>query len=143
MARQDGDESDAVRVFRCTGHGACVADESGDGRTGGNCLVPYDFQTAGMFIDDIPKTLYGQFPRTGNLTLVMDSCHSGSVQKGLDVIYRSVPVSAEEQERIGAAAARFAQDQREYVVNQSSNYVFRNCPRRSCGRKCAVVDLGL
>lgn len=116
---QDGAESGAVRVFHFSGHGAYVADQSGDEPDGRDeCLVPYDYRSAGMLTDDTLKTLYDRFPRTGNLTLVMDSCHSGSVQKALDVVYRFLPVSAEEQERIDVAAARFAREQQEFVVNQ-------------------------
>jgi hypothetical protein len=118
---QDGAESDAVRVFHYFGHGAYVADENGDEPDGRDeCLVPYDYRTAGMLIDDALKTLCDRFPRTGNLTLVMDSCHSGSVQKAadLDIRYRFLPVSAEEQERIDAAAAKFASDQLDYVYGK-------------------------
>lgn len=118
---QDGAEPDAVRVFHYSGHGSYLADQNGDEPDGRDeCLVPYDYKTAGMLTDDTLKTFYDRFPRTGNLTLVMDSCHSGTVQKVLeqDVIFRFLPVSAEEQERIDAAAAKFAQEQQDFVVNQ-------------------------
>jgi len=118
---QDGAEPDAVRVFHFSGHGGYSADQNGDEPDGRDeCLVPYDYHTTGTLTDDTLKTLYDRFPRTGNLTLVMDCCYSGSIQKVLaeDVVYRFLPVSAEEQERIDAAAARFAQDQQEFVVNQ-------------------------
>jgi len=118
---QDGAESDAVRVFHYSGHGSYLADQNGDEPDGRDeCLVPYDYQTAGMLTDDTLKTFYDRFPRAGNLTLVMDSCHSGTVQKVLEqnVVFRFLPVSAEEQERIDAAATKFAQEQQEFVVQE-------------------------
>lgn len=118
---QDGAESDAVRVFHYSGHGSYVADQNGDEPDGRDeCLVPYDYQTAGLIVDDTLKTFYDRFPQTGNFTLVMDSCYSGSVQKDIanDVAYRFLPVSLEEQERVDAAAARFAENQQEFIVNQ-------------------------
>jgi hypothetical protein len=118
---QGGADSNAVRVFHYSGHGAYVADQSGDEPDGRDeCLVPYDYRTAGMLIDDTLKVLYDRFPRTGNLTLVMDSCHSGSNQRVAerDIIYRFLPISLAEQARIDAAAARFAEDQQEFVVKR-------------------------
>ena len=118
---QGGAERDAVRVFHYSGHGSYVADENGDEPDGRDeCLVAYDYKTAGMLTDDTLKKFYDRFPATGNLTLVMDCCHSGSIQKAADVdlVYRFLPVSAEEQTRIDAAATKFAEEQREFVVKQ-------------------------
>jgi hypothetical protein len=114
-------ESDAVRVFHFSGHGTHVADQNGDEPDGRDeCLVPYDYRTAGVLTDDTLKTLYDRFPRTGNLTLVMDCCYSGAIQRAAesDTIYRFFPVPAAEQARIDAATARFVTDQREFVVNK-------------------------
>ena len=114
-------ESDGLRVFHYSGHGSYLADKNGDEPDGRDeCLVPYDYQKAGMLTDDKLKILYDRFPRTGNLTLVMDCCHSGSIQKAVepDVLYRFLPVSTEEQQHIDAAAARFAEEQQDFVVNQ-------------------------
>jgi hypothetical protein len=116
-----GADADAVRVFHYSGHGTYVADENGDEPDGRDeCLVPYDYESAGVLTDDGLKALYDRFPQAGNFTLVMDSCHSGSVQKapGADVVFRFLPVSMAEQARIDAAAMRFADDQRQFVAGQ-------------------------
>jgi hypothetical protein len=118
-----GSEPDAVRVFHYSGHGSYVADENGDEPDGRDeCLVPVDYRTAGLITDDTLKTFYDRFPRSANLTLVMDSCHSGTVQKDMqaDIVAKFLPVSLEEQERIDQAAARFVEDQREFIVTELS-----------------------
>lgn len=118
---EDGADADAVRVFHFSGHGSYVPDKNGDEPDGRDeCIVPYDYRTVGMLTDDALKILYDTFPRRGNLTLVMDSCHSGSVQKAIeqDVICRFLPVSARDQERIDAAAVRFAREQRDFVTTE-------------------------
>jgi hypothetical protein len=117
---QGGIEADAVRVFHFSGHGTYIVDTSGDEPDGRDeCLVPYDYKTVGVLSDDALKVLYDRFPRSGNLTLVMDSCHSGSVQRDLneDRVYRFIPISWDEQERIDAAAKKFAEDQRRAVAS--------------------------
>ena len=92
---QGGDDPDAVRIFHFSGHGSFVADENGDESDGKDeCLVPYDYKSAGFITDDVLKTYYDQFPLAGNLTLVMDCCHSGTIQKDVsqDVVFRFLPV---------------------------------------------------
>ena len=118
---QGGNDTDAVRVFHFSGHGTQVADQNGDEPDGSDeCLVPYDYQQVGMITDDVLKTYYDRFPASGNLSLVMDSCHSGSVNRVIetDIAYRFIPVSWEEQQRIDTAAAKFAENQQEFVVSQ-------------------------
>lgn len=118
---EGGAQGDAVRVFHYAGHGSHVADQNGDEPDGQDeCLVPYDYESAGFITDDVLKTFYDRFPTDGNLTLIMDCCHSGTVNRAPeeDIVFRFLPVSAAEQERIDAAAARFAQDQQEYVFNE-------------------------
>jgi metacaspase-1 len=116
-----GDDPAAVRVFHYSGHGSYMADQNGDEPDGRDeCLVPYDYKTVGFLTDDTLKTFYDRFPATGNLTLIMDSCHSGSVNKGLDddVTFRFLPVSYDEQKRIDEARTRFEKDQRAYVKKE-------------------------
>ena len=115
---EGGADADAVRIFHYSGHGSYVADKNGDEPDGRDeCLVPFDYKSAGFITDDVLKTLYDRFPTQGNLTLVMDSCHSGTVNKAVaeDIVFRFLPVSDAEQEKIDAAAAKFVQDQQEYV----------------------------
>ena len=79
---EGGADADAVRIFHYSGHGTYVADKNGDEPDGRDeCLVPFDYKSAGFITDDVLKTLYDRFPVSGNLTLVMDSCHSGTVNK--------------------------------------------------------------
>ncbi len=118
---QGGSDADAVRVFHFSGHGTFIADTSGDEPDGRDeCLVPYDYRTAGVLSDDALKVLYDRFPRSGNLTLVMDSCHSGSVQRDVaeDIAYRFIPVSYAEQVSIDTAARKFREDQVDFVVQE-------------------------
>jgi hypothetical protein len=118
---QGGIEADAVRVFHFSGHGTYIADTSGDEPDGRDeCLVPYDYKTVGVLSDDALKVLYDRFPRSGNLTLVMDSCHSGTVQKDVaeDIAYRFIPVSRKEQTRIDAAVRKFREEQEDFVVQE-------------------------
>jgi metacaspase-1 len=117
-----GGDADAVRVFHFSGHGTQQADQNGDEADGRDeCLVPYDYQSAGFMTDDALKLLYDRFPRTGNLTLVMDSCHSGSVNRGPeDIAYRFLPVSRAEVERMNAAATKFRSDQKAYIIQELS-----------------------
>jgi len=118
---EGGDDPEAVRVFHYSGHGSYVADQNGDEPDGRDeCLVPVDYQSAGMIIDDTLKAVYHKFPKQGNLTLIMDSCHSGTVNRLIesDIVYRFIPVSLEEQEKIDAAKTRFESDRTEYVYRE-------------------------
>lgn len=118
---EGGEALQAVRVFHYSGHGSYVLDTNGDEPDGRDeCLVPYDYQTNGMLTDDALKVVYDRFPRQGNLTLIMDSCHSGSCQKDVaeDILYRFLPVGFAEQEQMDQAAAEFARAQRDFVVNE-------------------------
>jgi hypothetical protein len=122
---QGGDDPDAVRVFHYAGHGAFVVDENGDEPDGRDeTLVPYDYKSAGMLTDDALKVLYDRFPASGNLTLVMDACHSGTNNRDIqeDIVYRFLPLPLDEREAIFAAAAaaadKFAREQQDYAVSE-------------------------
>lgn len=118
---QGGNDADAVRVFHFSGHGVQVVDKNGDEPDGRDeALAPYDYKTAGMLIDDDLGALYDRFPKIGNLTLIMDSCHSGTVQRDLtnDVVYRFIPVSRAEERKMEAAKSRFEDEAQDYAVKQ-------------------------
>lgn len=135
---QGGNEADAVRVFHFSGHGTYIADTSGDEPDGRDeCLVPYNYKAVGVLSDDALKILYDRFPRSGNLTLVMDSCHSGTVQKDPleDVAYRFIPISREEQTRIDAAARKFKEDQEDFVVQELRQLHVEELTEEEWGRK--------
>lgn len=127
-----GPESDAgdVRVFHFSGHGTYKADENGDEPDGRDeCLVPYDYQTAGYITDDRLGQLYDNFPRASNLTLIMDCCHSGSIQRVPDprgedeIVFRFLPVSEEEWAAIDAAREQYEQDREAFVRDEVRRFV--------------------
>ncbi len=119
LAEGDG-STDAVRVFHFSGHGTHKADENGDEPDGRDeCLVPVDYRTAGHLTDDVLKTYYDRFPPEGNLSLVMDCCHSGSINRGPDTMrFRFLPVPYEERERMDAAARQYAADRKAFIVDE-------------------------
>lgn len=126
---EGGDDPNAVRVFHYSGHGSYVADRDGDEPDGRDeCLVPYDYRAGGMLTDDLLKTYYDRFPPAGNLTLVMDCCHSGTINRRVgDTAERFLPVSAAEQARVDEAAARYAEAEARFILDglaQWANQLF-------------------
>lgn len=110
LAEPDGTQTPPVRLFHFSGHGTFVADESGDEPDGQDeALVPYDYQTAGMVLDDTLRELYHTFSPNTHLVLTMDCCHSGTVHAAPATLNRFMVVSREEQQRIDAARERFEQ----------------------------------
>lgn len=135
---EGGNDAEAVRVFHYSGHGTYIADASGDEPDGRDeCLVPYDYKVAGVLSDDALKVLYDRFPRSGNLTLIMDSCHSGTVQKDVaeDITYRFLPVSYDEQLRIDAAERKFRKEQARFVIDQLRQLHQEECTEEEWERK--------
>lgn len=63
-----------------SGHGTQVQDENHDERDAlDSALVPLDFRTQGLIIDDDIATILSQFhPRT-DVILLIDACHSGTI----------------------------------------------------------------
>lgn len=120
----EGGGEEAVRVFHYAGHGHYVPDEEGGDEPDGadEALVPYDCAKSGFLIDDHLKKLYEAFPRNGNLTLIMDCCHSGTNQRGeeegRETIYRFMPLTFEERKAISAARRKFNEDQRAFVMRE-------------------------
>ncbi len=119
----EGGVEPAVRVFHYAGHGHFVPDKSGDEPDGADeALVPYDCAKKGYLIDDHLKTLYERFPKNGNLTIIMDCCHSGSNQRGEDdereIINRFLPMTYEERKAIAAARRQFHADQRAFITQE-------------------------
>lgn len=69
-------------VFTYSGHGTWVPDKDGDeadGRDEAMCL--YDFQSGGLLIDDEINRIFGARRRGVRVTILSDSCHSGTVLK--------------------------------------------------------------
>ncbi len=106
-----------VRLFHFSGHGTFVPDKNGDEPDGSDeALVPYDYKTAGMIIDDTLRATYSKFTKNTHLLLLMDCCHSGSIQRGLrGTRFRFLPVTAQVQEQIDAAKERYEAQRKAFV----------------------------
>lgn len=71
-----------VIVFHFSGHGTQVDDldgEEDDGRD--EALCPVDFRTGALFLDDDIGQILKDAPHDVNMTLFVDSCHSGTVTR--------------------------------------------------------------
>jgi len=82
----DGAEAGDSLFFHYSGHGASVRDDDGDEPDGKDeCLVPGDYQEAGLLRDDdVFKLLVAPLRDGVTLTCVLDCCHSGTI---LDLPY--------------------------------------------------------
>lgn len=72
-------------IITYSGHGTWVPDSSGDepdGRDEGLC--PYDISSKGPLLDDDIHSLFGRRAAGVRIVLISDSCHSGSVTRGLE-----------------------------------------------------------
>ncbi len=117
LAGGGGDQ--AVRIFHFAGHGFSKPDRNGDEPDGADeALAPYDFVQNGFLVDDALKKQYARFPKNGNLTLIMDCCHSGTIQRDpvQDIRYRFIHNSYEERKAIIRARKKFTKDQQGYVM---------------------------
>lgn len=138
LAEPEADGSPAVRVFHYSGHGTFVADTNGDEPDGRDeCIVPVDYATAGPMTDDSLRKLYASFGKDSHLLLIMDCCHSGSIQRNLgqDVRYRFLPNSFEEEQRIDDAARRFQERRQQHVAVQISDLRDRVVPQDEWQRR--------
>jgi metacaspase-1 len=77
----DGASNGDSLFLHYSGHGASQKDTHGDEKDGKDeTLVPVDYESAGMIIDeDIFTTLVQNLPKGVRLTCIMDCCHSGSI----------------------------------------------------------------
>ena len=76
-----------------SGHGSQVEDENGDESDGlDETLVPQDGRTPGVpdITDDELDRIFARL-RSKNVVVVLDSCHSGTATRALDIRARSVP----------------------------------------------------
>ena len=66
-------------VFQYSGHGTQAEDQSGDESDWyDEALVPIDYQSGALLIDDDLANIYCELPAGAVLTLFMDCCHSGT-----------------------------------------------------------------
>jgi len=71
-----------------SGHGSYVHDTDGDEKDSRDeALVPSDYQTAGLILDDEIKACLSCFKKNCRIVMVMDCCHSGTIA---DLCYQSV-----------------------------------------------------
>lgn len=65
--------------FHYSGHGSYISDVDGDEDDGRDeCLVPIDYETNGMIIDDEIRGILCCLQEDQKLTCVIDACHSGT-----------------------------------------------------------------
>lgn len=76
-----GAKSGDVLVFTNSSHGTYVADDDQDEPGYDEALCPYDMDDNGMLLDDTLREIFTGIPRGVRLTVISDSCHSGSVTR--------------------------------------------------------------
>jgi metacaspase-1 len=77
-----GAKSGDVLVFTNSSHGTYRADQNGDEYRYDEALCPYDYQD-NLILDDELRELFADFPRGVRLTVISDSCHSGTVTRAM------------------------------------------------------------
>ncbi len=75
-----GAQAGDVLVFTNSSHGTYLADTSGDEPTYDEALCPYD-TADNLLADDELRELFAGLPRDVHLTIISDSCHSGTVTR--------------------------------------------------------------
>jgi hypothetical protein len=80
IALQSHSEALKLVVVHYSGHGSYIADRDGDERDGRDeCLVPSDYETAGVLPDDLLSRLFAGFNPLTRVVFVCDACHSGTM----------------------------------------------------------------
>jgi hypothetical protein len=75
-----GAKSGDVLVFTNASHGTYRADEDGDEPNYDEAICPHDTDS-NLIIDDHLRELFANIPEGVRLTVISDSCHSGSVTR--------------------------------------------------------------
>jgi len=76
-------------VYFHSGHGSQVADVNGDEEDKlDECIIPYDFNWENVITDDDLFTVFKQLPKNGYLSMICDTCYSGGLHKGLNLVGR-------------------------------------------------------
>jgi hypothetical protein len=115
----EGAQSGDVLVFHYSGHGSQVDDDSDDEwECRDEILIPYDHDWDNPLRDDDLKDRFDRVPPGANLTIISDSCHSGTVNKiaTKTEVPRVVYVPPEIQDRIAAKVARRNQEYKAFVA---------------------------
>jgi hypothetical protein len=69
-----------VLVFTNSSHGTYLADTSGDEETYDEAMCPYDCAD-NLIVDDELREIFAKLPKKTSLTVVSDSCFSGTVTR--------------------------------------------------------------
>ena len=75
-----GAKSGDVLVFTNASHGTYLADTDGDEPKFDEAICPYD-SDSNLLVDDDLRKLFLNLPKDVRLTVISDSCHSGSVTR--------------------------------------------------------------
>ena len=123
LAQPLNDGKPELRVFHFAGHGIQQPDTDGDEPDGSDeCLVPVDYQTAGVLSDDELRKLYDGFGNS-QILLLMDCCHSGTISKDIgainidDLRERFIPPSARDLSAIAAAKASYRHNEVQKIAD--------------------------
>src|SRR5262249_55328375 len=99
---------DGARLFHYSGHGTQKPDTSSDEKDGRDeCIVPVDCDVkngafTNLIVDDELRALYAKTDKKNHLLLIMDSCHSGTVEKDLErkINYRFLKPPKESRQKM-------------------------------------------
>ncbi len=97
-----------VRFFHFSSHGTHVADADGD-EPDDEVIVTADHDWDRPFRDDDLAALFAPIPDDVNFTFLADCCHSGTIQRDIEILPRFVPPPDAELRRINARQSALAQ----------------------------------
>lgn len=132
-------------VFYYSGHGSVMPDKDGDEEDGADeCLCPVDFRTAGKIADDELAAMYANVAPGCRLTLIMDCCHAGDIQKASTPVlgYRHLDPSREELDAISAATMKYRADRDAFVAPLLARYRGTSAAERELLVKEAYLRFG-
>lgn len=119
-----GAKAGDVLVFTNASHGTYVADTDGDEPKFDEAICPYDFEK-NLIVDDELRVLFAGLPKGVSLTVISDSCHSGSVTRapGDQRRYRFLPPSARGGKTLSAAEFKAASKKKEKFPEEGMHEV--------------------
>lgn len=111
-----------VAVFQYSGHGSRVRDTDGDEATGyDQAIVPVDFQSKGLILDDDLQLAYRKFPPQTRIVVIFDSCFSDKSDRGIINTIKNAFSRSKSRvlptEQVGAEALRQTYKGRGLIVN--------------------------
>lgn len=84
-----GAASGDVLVFTNSSHGSYLADKSGDEEKYDQVICPYDVKE-NILLDDELREIFSDLKPGVRLTVISDSCHSGTVTRAIPIVPPSV-----------------------------------------------------